>query len=242
MSTELLHVDITENGISTTDDAQSIASNLHSELAAVTLVNSPATQAIATEHARNAQAFLKQLEASRKDVKAPILELGRKIDKLADELAAPVAEQMKRVGGMVAKYQTAEAARVEKERREREASERAAIAAKFEADRIAEQAENKMQTDADLAAAVKAAEEAKAKEAEMYRTLTAPVPVANKAAGAVTKKVLRYQVLDIAAAYAAAPNLFTVEIKPSAVNATCNEDTKIAGMRFWTELATSFRR
>jgi hypothetical protein len=76
----------------------------------------------------------------------------------------------------------------------------------------------------------------------MYATLTAPAPAPVKAAGSVTKKVLRYEVTDIKAAYAAAPHLFSVEIKASAVNATCNADSKIPGMKFWEELQTTFRR
>ena len=33
-----------------------------------------------------------------------------------------------------------------------------------------------------------------------------------------------------------------VEVKPSAVNATCHADTKIPGIKFWEELTTTFRR
>ena len=113
--------------------------------------------------------------------------------------------------------------------------------AKFEADRKAREAEAKIESEADMAAAIKAEEEAKAKEALMYAELTKPAPAAVKAEGSVTRKVLRYEVTDMAAAFAAAPHLFKVEIKASAVNSTCNEHTKIAGMRFWTELASSFR-
>jgi hypothetical protein len=241
MTTELIHVELTGTSILTTDEAKEIASNLHTELAALTLVNSPATQAAATDKARDAQSFLKRLEADRKAVKAPVLELGRKIDTLADDLAAPVKTEMNRVGALVAKFQTAEAARVEAERRDREAKERAAMQAKFEADRLAREAEAKLTNEADLQKAIEAEAEAKRKEAAMYATLTAPQPVAVKAAGSATKAVLRYEVTDIKAAYAAAPHLFSVEIKPSAVTSTCNKDSVIPGMRFWEELTTSFR-
>jgi hypothetical protein len=241
MTTELIHVELTGTSILTTDEAKEIASNLHTELAALTLVNSPATQAAATDKARNAQSFLKRLEADRKAVKAPVLELGRKIDTLADDLAAPVKTEMNRVGALVAKFQTAEAARVEAERRDREAKERAAMQAKFEADRLAREAEAKLTNEADLQKAIEAEEEAKRKESLMYAELTKPQPVAVKAVGSATTPVLRYEVLDIKVAFAAAPHLFSVEIKPSAVNATCNADTVIPGMRFWSELTTSFR-
>jgi hypothetical protein len=242
MSTELLHVEILSKVIGTTDEAQILASNLHNELAEVVVVDSPATQAVATDKARNAQGFLKQLEASRKEVKAPIIEIGRKIDELAKELAGPVEAEMKRVGTLVAKFQQAEAVRVEAERRERQRAEAEAMEAARKAAEAERRAAEAMKDEAGLQAAIKAEAEAKQKEADMYRTLTAPAPAPIKAEGSVTKKVLRYEVTDIAAAFNAAPHLFTVEIKPSAVNATCNINTKIPGIRFWEELTTSFRR
>ena len=241
MSAELISVEIQENGIFTTDEAQVVASNLSSELMSVKVVNSPETQAVATEIAVKAQKFIKEVEACRKSVKAPVIELGKRIDKLADELSAPVKEEMQRVGTMVAKFQTAEAARVAKEQQERRMLEIQAMSAKFEADKKAAEAAAGMQTEAELQAAVAAETEAKRKEKEMYDTLTAPAPAAIKASGSVTKQVLRYEILDQALAFHHAPHLFKVEIKPSAVNATCNADTKIPGMLFWTEAATSFR-
>ena len=241
MSTELIRVDILDNGIATTDEAREIASNLHTELAAVVAVNSPATQSTATEKARDAQSFLKRLEAARKDVKAPILDLGRKIDALADELAAPVKEEMKRVGGMVAKFQTAEAARVADEQRARQAAEQAAMKAKFEADRLAREAEATITSEADLAAAIKAEEAAKAKEAEMYAELTKPQPAAVKASGSATRKVLRIEVTDIHALYAAAPHLVKLEANITAIKSTCDKNSHFPGLKLWEELDTSFR-
>jgi hypothetical protein len=242
MSTELIHVELLDNGINTTDEAQIIASNLQNELAEVKAVVCPATQAVAVAKARDAQAFLKQVEACRKDVKAPVLAYGKRIDELADELAAPVKAEMNRVGAMVAKFQQAEAVRVEQERIERKKREAEAMEAARKAAEAERKAAEAMKDEADLARAVEAEAEAKQKEAEMYATLTAPAPAPIKAAGSVTKKVLRYEVTDIKAAFAAAPHLFSVEVKPSAVNATCNESTVIPGMKFWCELTTSFRR
>ena len=241
MSTELIHVELLDNGINVTDDAQSIASNLHSELAEIVRVDSPATQAVATERAVNAQSFLKRLEASRKAVKAPILELGRRVDALADELAAPVTAEMKRVGGLVAKFQQAEAVRVEQERIERQKREQEAMAAA----RLAAEAERKaaatMQTEADLQKAIEAEAAAKAKEAEMYKTLTAPVPAPVKAAGSVTKKVMRWEVTDIHALYKAAPHLVRMEPNAAAIKASCVASQTIPGLKLWEELDTNFR-
>lgn len=239
--TELITVDIVDQGIRTTDEARSLAYNLEQSLSAITVVDSPATQAAATDTARDAQAFLKRLEASRKAVKAPVLEIGRKIDDLATELASPVKTEMNRVGQMVAKFQTAEAMRVEKERREREERERAAMQAKIEADRKAREAEMKMASDADLEKALEAEQEAKRKEAAMYAELTKPQPTAVKATGAVTRKVLRYEVTDIHALYLAAPHLVKMEPNIMAIKSTCKPTDTIPGLKLWEELDTNFR-
>jgi len=239
--TEMISIHMNETGLSTTDEAKEIASNLYSELSAICTVNSATTQAVATGHARAAQTFLKDLESSRKAVKAPVIEIGRRIDALADELAAPVKAEMNRVGQMVAKFQSAEAVRVEQERKEREKKEREAM----EAVRLAAEAERKaaeaMKDEAGLAKAVEAEAEAKRKETEMYATLTAPQPAAVKAKGSVTKKVLRWEVTDIAALYKAAPHLCRIEPNAAAIKATCNASSSIAGLRLWEELDTNFR-
>lgn len=241
MTTELLHLELLDNGVSTTDEARSIASNLHTELSAITVVNSPATQSAATEIARDAQSFLKLLEASRKDVKAPILEIGRKVDKLADELAAPVKQEMDRVGKMCSKFREAEQARVAQEAKEKREREFAAMNAKVEADRLAREAEAKITNEADLQAAIKAEAEAKAKQQAMYDELTKPPPAVNKSEGSTTKKVLMIEVLDIHALYKAAPHLVKLEANIAAIKATCNKDSHFPGLKLTEENATSFR-
>jgi hypothetical protein len=100
------------------------------------------------------------------------------------------------------------------------------------------------------AANLKLAEAAQA-EARVEQVVAAPLVVpslvrpvaapASKAAGVGKRSDWVYEVTDIKAAYAAAPHLFSVEIKASAVNATCNASSVIPGIRFWEELSTSFR-
>ena len=241
MSNELMTVEVEEHGIFATDEAQSLASNLHTELTGITLVDSPATQLAATEVARRAQGFLKELEASRKSVKQPVLEIGRHIDKLADELAAPVKTEMQRVGAMVAKFQTLEESRVAVEKLTRENAEREAMRAKFAAEDAARIKEAGITNEADLAKAIQAESDAKAASDAAYRTLTAPMPSAVKATGSVTKKVLRYEVTDIHALYKAMPHLVKLEANVAAIKSTCTADMVIPGLKLWEETTTSFR-
>jgi hypothetical protein len=241
MSQELIAVVIDGANIQTTADAQELASNLHNELSAIVTVIDAPSQAVAVGNATSAQKFLKELEACRKSVKAPVLELGRKIDRLADELAAPVKEQMDRVGKLVANFQRAELERVERERKAREEAEQKAMEEARKAAAEAAAKAKALQNEAELEAAIKAEAEAKAKEAEMYRTLTAPQPTAQKAAGSVTKKVLRYEVTDIHALYKAAPHLVKLDPNISAIKSICTPTTSLPGLRVWEELDTTFR-
>ncbi len=241
MSNELIHVDIADNGINTTDEAQVLAGNLHDELMLIKTVTNASQQQLATAAGVKAQRFLKDLEACRVAVKAPVLALGSRIDALAKELSEPIKGHKERVADMCAKFNLAEQKRVEAENRERKRIEDEAIEAKRQADLAAEQAVAAMISEEDLNKAIVAEEVATQKTDEMYKTLTAPAPSVNKASGGVNKMVLKYEITDQAAAFAAAPHLFKVEIKPSAVNSTCTENTKINGMRFWLEPAVNFR-
>ena len=238
---ELITVLVTENGIFTTEEAQSQSYALSNELVEITVVNSPETQEAATKVAVAGQAFVKEVEASRKAVKAPVLELAKRIDTLADELSAPVKGEMVRVGALVAKFQQAEAERVKREREDREKKELAAM----EAARLAAQKEREavaaMNDEASLAKAVAAEEEAKRKEKEMYATLTAPAPAAIKAKGSATRTVLKFEVTDIHALYAANRALVKLEPNTAAIKAICVAGQEIPGLKVWEEQATSFR-
>ena len=89
----------------------------------------------------------REVEAERKAVKAPVLDLSREIDKVAGEWIAEVSEESARIGRLVADYQALElkkqqaaerAARLEAERIERERKEQEeAAAAQIERERQA---------------------------------------------------------------------------------------------------------
>jgi hypothetical protein len=87
----------------------------------------------------------REIEAERKRLKAPILDLGRALDDAAGEVLAPLLGIKADLGRRVLAYQTAENARRAEEAR-RVAEERAAAAAEarlqqIEADRIRKEAE-----------------------------------------------------------------------------------------------------
>ena len=72
--------------------------------------------------------------------------------------------------------------------------------------------------------------------------ITAPPPEKARAIGASTRRVVRWEVLDVRALYAARPELCTLEAKASAINATCFPEMPVPGLRLWWEDKTTIRR
>lgn len=116
------------------------------------VVASPEEAEAATAFASQCKRALNNIENQRTELKAPVLESGRRIDKMAKEAAAPLEEALETVKAKVLEYTT----------------ERERIAAEQEAERqkrIAEQQEAERKRLADEAAAAKAKEDAAAEEA-----------------------------------------------------------------------------
>jgi hypothetical protein len=105
---------------------------------------------VAAGHLAGAAGVIKRMESSRTETKAPVLELGKRIDKMASEFSAPIQAELDRVKRLVSDHHAKEAARIAEEnrkrdeaiRREQEAAEklRREEAAKAEAIYQAEQA------------------------------------------------------------------------------------------------------
>lgn len=153
-------------------------------------------------------------------------------------------------------------ARQERERIEREARE-AEEKAKAEAQSqslsaselfragIAEE-KRRQQADEDRAKAEAEIEKARADSlAALSVAVAAPIE-AHKIAGAATKRVCKWDVTDEKALFKARPELFKVELKRSAVNATCfpnsyeatadkPDATSVPGLRLWWENETVIR-
>lgn len=110
------------------------------------------TCAIAQSRLRSLGSVRTAVESSRKQVKAPVLELGKRIDGIASEFVADVVAEETRLSGLVAEFareqqrkqrEAAEAAEKERLRIEREEHERklAAMRAEQEAERQRMEAE-----------------------------------------------------------------------------------------------------
>lgn len=225
------------NGAEKTRDA------LLRRLASIKKVDNQASLIRATDVLKEAREMLRQVEDSRKVIKKPVLEIGRKIDALADAFASSLDDAFRGLNHLVSEYMA------EEERKRREAEEaRAAEAARIEAKRAAEAAKIEEALQAKLAAAEteKARERAEAqaearleklgdKAAGQYASL-APAPVAQKVEGVATRREWKFEVVDVEALHAAYPHLVRLVPEVAAIKAALRGGTvNLPGVRAWQE-------
>lgn len=221
------------------------------------------------ESAQRAAAILKDLatfarmvEASRKGVKDPVLDLGKRIDSLAATLTDPIKAETKRIGDIVAAWQEqqrraeAEAKRKahEEEQRiirgQREREQRAADEAE-----AAELARREAEQSGDAKAAEKAERDAAESEARIeadreaaeQAILASRVQLANTPArlvGMGLRSEVKFEVTDIYALFEALPGMVTLSPNTAAIKAylkTLPEGQTLPGVRHWREAKTTVR-
>lgn len=176
----------------------------------------------------------KSVEDSRKEVKAPVLEVGKRIDQTAKEYLGPLEAEARRLAGMVGTYQEAEKRKAERIRQEEAEKQRIALA-----EMAAKQAQ------AMAAGDVQAADAARAEAAD--RIAESQLAVVNaegpRTDGIVTRTAWKFEVTDAAALYAARPELCIIEANGPAIRAIlkANNGKPIPGLRIWQEAAAVVR-
>lgn len=166
---------------------------------------------------------LKAMEDARKAVKAPVLELGKRIDALAKEWANEIEAEKTRISRVLGDYQLAE-------RKKKEAAERAARQAEWEARRKAQEALDK----GDLEGAEAAADEIAKPQAVVAES-------SHQIAGTAVRETYQFEVTDINALFKAAPHLCKIEPDNAAIRAAIKKTQPIPGLRIWKE-AKSYSR
>lgn len=224
----------------------------------VQCVTSPEQSELCVGCARDIQTYLVEVEKTRKELTAPLLNAQRALKAAADEHLAPLAEQRDRLNNLAGAWAEAERVRVQAEERARAAEIARLEQIRVEAERKALEAQKALSNapgQADDEEAYREAQEA-LKQAQIassasQQAITAPLPAPQKASGARTQKKLMYEVTDINALYKARPELCKVEERPSAIQAVCfppesssvaNPDTSVPGLKLWWENRTSTRR
>lgn len=213
-------------------------------------------QEVAVLVGKDIKGLLNKIEKSRKEVKQPVLDLGRRIDAVAKEVSGQLAAEYKRITGLIAGFQQAEAARVaeenrkrqeaiEKERRELEAKQKAEAEAQAALDREA-QTQNAEQQEAAIEKAVEAEEQRKEAQDNFAQAVYQEKSEVAKVEGSglTTKMVLKWEVEDIDALLAHDKKLLRIEPNKTMINAAVNaagKDGKIPGLKIWEEAAASIR-
>lgn len=188
-------------------------------------------QAVAGADAlRGLRAITKAVESSRTNAKAPVLELGRRIDGAAKEFNASAEAEIARITAMLTAYEVeqrriaaeAERQRQEEERR-RQAEEAARMAEITRQQQAAARAELLANTERERAAAEArriAAESAAAIERAAAAERQANLPVVTerpKVSGTVVREEWNFDVLDLKAFAQAHPDLVEITVKRAAV-------------------------
>lgn len=193
------------------------------------------------------------LEKSRNTVKAPVLELGRKIDALAKKESAEIEKELTRIEGLVSAYQRVkiEEARKAQEMADTLARKRQerldAEAAEQEKERLRlEEAAKKTEDPDEAAHLAEQAQQAQEAAERAREKAVAPSPLGIGSAPRVEKlsasRPWKFVVDDIAAVYASRPDLCSLEIKTAATNAAIAAGAReIPGLRIWQEDTTRIR-
>lgn len=228
-------------------DAQVTAANaaraerdeLLKHAAAVTTVIDRLDADHATNVLRALTAFSKRIEAARTEAKAPALDIGRRIDALAKELAHAVTTEAARVSRIVGAFEAEERRKAELVRyeAEREAS-RLAMEAEAKANQARRQAGNELDGD-------RAADAIREQAVEQIVAVrqAAAVAVAPKQAGTAVREDVVFEVTDIRALYAAHPELVNLEPNGTAIRAILRNapNLQVPGLRHWREAKLNVR-
>ncbi len=121
-----------------------------------TCINGPTSAQAALSILKDITAYVRFIEASRKDTKDPVLALGKRIDEMADTLTSELEAEVKRIGGLLATFQEGERRKAEQARRDAADQVENIRLAADKRDREAQALRDKEQADRD----------AKAKEAQ----------------------------------------------------------------------------
>lgn len=190
---------------------------------------------------RDLKAAIDAAAASRVEVTAPVLALQRNINAIAKTYSAPLLLEKMRLGKLHAEFTEREAARVAEEKRQRDAEVRRLEeeARVTELNRIAQAAA--LTDEASLTRAINAEEAAKEAAADAHAAIVAPLPSSERQRGTVVKRVFDVEVHDIAKLYAARPDLCTLALSKSALNAVAYEGLILPGVTLNWRTESSFR-
>jgi len=199
----------------------------------------------------------REVEAARKAVKAPVLDLSREIDRVASEWLAEVEDESLRVSRLVADYQAAEikrreaaerSARLEAERIERERREQEeAVAQQIERERqaaLAAATSIEQQDEIDRVACERQREEQERLQADARRQqmeLVAAIKPPDRAEGQSVRQDWDFEVVDIWQLARMHPACVEVKARRSEILGLLRTGHTLAGIRAFLVVKSTTR-
>lgn len=220
-------------------DAEEARNALALRSRAITVIATAEANQVARTVAVELRTYLKKVEEMRVELTAPLLAAQRLLKTLSDDHVTPLQDELQRLERLATTFLEAENRRVAAAEETRRLAFEKAERERIAAEEAARKAAQRMQTEAGMGKALAAEEKAIAATAKVNAIVMAPLPKVNRASGQSMRKKLCYEVLDIKKIYAARPELCTLEIKASAVQACCVPEAPVPGLRlYWQNVST----
>jgi hypothetical protein len=199
----------------------------------------------ASRHCQAMKRLVSDTEKDRKRLKSPINDLAKSVDASAKKFVLKLDEELKRIGGLINAFKAAEEEKLaeEKRRRDAEIQKKLLEAQKAEEEAKAKEAEAVSENAglSEAEEAILAEEEAKRKREEAEAMLRAKEPEKRKITGTISRKVVKWEILDVEAVFASHPDWFELVPKRSKINDCVSAKMEVPGMRIWEEAVTAFR-
>jgi len=213
--------------VSITDEAKNQKKALVTRAATITTVVDDATQQSAVDVVRDLKALSQSIEGTRKELKEPLLALGKEIDAAAKAFVNDIDAEVNRLQsacGAFLRQKREEQERVEAE--ERRKREEAAAAARAEEEKLRKKLESEQITDKQRATLEKKVEAVNVRaaveiQASQQREADAK---ANQTRGTQLRKRYKAHVVDLKAAFAARPDMFDITLSQSKVQSALKLD------------------
>lgn len=231
---ELLIVTGLDAAVTATSAARDRRDALLAKARRGTSVANSASAEKAGEVLKEIKTFTRAIEDARKEVKEPVIEVGKRIDGLARELVADLDAEATRISRLVGAWQ-AEQNRIADQKRREAWEEEQRI--RDEANRKIQEAREHSRTEASFE---KKADkiDAQATQAIIDTRVAAAGTIAPKPAGLSTREEICFEVTDIQALYESAPFLVSLTPNTAAIKAAIKGLTgqqTLPGVRHWKE-------
>jgi hypothetical protein len=221
MDTTLITVgDVTSTEVALVDSAVALRDDLLAKAREVTAIADAFDAECAADVLRSITGATREVETARKAVKAPVLDLGKRIDDVAKQFSGDLSVEANRISRMLGSYEA-------EERRKQQEAERAARAEEEKRRREMEAAT----TDEDRHEAAR----------EIVNIKSEVAAVAHRPEGTAVRESWQFEVTDINALYTAAPHLCTIVPDNTAIRAAIKKSQNIAGLRIWKEAKSYIR-